>query len=85
MAVVHVIEDKNSKTEKDGQINALSWQKKQHHGDELLAIATVSGLLKIVDVKRNRIIARMEVCQHTLFEVDWGIEYIVACSENGLL
>jgi WD40 repeat protein len=86
MAVVSVIEDKNSKTERDGQINALSWcPNSSTANDELLCIGTVGGQIKIIDAKKNRVVTRLEVTTGTIFEIDWSNSSIVACSEDNHL
>lgn len=82
MAVITVIEDKSNKSEKDGYINTLAWMPGQTK-EEFVCIGTVTGLLKIIDVKRNKIVARNEVSSYPIFEIDWNSKGIVACSENG--
>ena len=79
MQVTLVIEDKASKTERDGQINALSWSPTS---EDILCIGTVSGKVKIVDTRRSKVTAWLELCTATIFETTWNQEYLVACSEN---
>ena len=55
MTVVNVFEDKSVKNERDGQLNALAWSPKDR---DILCFGTVSGLLKVVDVKKNKVIGK---------------------------
>ena len=81
ISVTNVFEDKGAKTESEGQINSLSWHPDTK--DEVVCIGTVTGLLKVIDLKKNRVLVISEVSNQAIFEVDWNSNGIVACSENG--
>ena len=86
MAVEHIIEDKGSKIiiDRDDQINALSWCPEPT--EQLICIGTVAGWLKIIDVKKNKVVTRLDICVYTIFQTDWNLKNgIVACSENGFM
>jgi|LauGreDrversion4_2_1035121.scaffolds.fasta_scaffold504781_1 WD40 repeat protein len=80
MQVTAIIEDKGSKIEKDYQINSLSWS--LYSKEELLCIVTVAGFVKVIDVKKGKIVSKIHVSPQTVFDVDWNINGIVACSES---
>lgn len=62
MNVINIIEDRTSKGEKDCQINALAWQPIiQTPGEEILVIGTAGGYVKIIDVKRNKVVQKIQV------------------------
>jgi WD40 repeat protein len=79
MAVVSMIEDKVTLSDREGQINTISWMPDQ----DFVCIGTVTGLLKVIDIKRSKVVAKIDVCPLPIFEVDWNLNGIVACSENG--
>jgi WD40 repeat protein len=81
MSVSSIIEEKQVKVERDGQINAVSWS--PHGKDNLICIATVAGSLKMFDTKRGKLLSRIDLTSYTIFETDWNKNGIVACSENG--
>lgn len=79
MAVVGMIEDKATLSEREGQINTIAWMPDQ----EVVCVGTVTGLLKVIDIKRSKVVAKLDVSPLPVFEVDWNLNGIVACSENG--
>lgn len=46
-------------------------------------MATVAGSIKMVDIKKGKILARLDLTSYTIFETDWNQTGVVACSENG--
>ena len=80
MSVISIIEDKMSKTEREGQINTISWHPTGKQN--LMCIATVAGSIKIIDSKKGKILSRLDLTSYTIFETDWNSNGIVACSEN---
>ena len=60
MTVISIIEDKSFKGEKDQQINALSWCITSNaNKEEILAVGTSAGWVKIIDAKKNKIVAKI--------------------------
>ncbi len=70
--------------ERDSQINALAWKPPGvvPAKEPLLCIGTVAGTVKVVDVKKGRILSRLHLTSSTIFEIDWNVNGLVACSEN---
>jgi WD40 repeat protein len=82
-SVVSVFEDKAAaKNQRECQINALAWSPSS---PELLCTGSVAGILKIIDFKKNKVIAKITVGNQTLFEASWNMSGIAVCSENGFL
>lgn len=81
MAVVGMVEDKATLSEREGQINTICWMPDQ----ETVCVGTVTGLLKVIDIKRGKVVAKIDVSPLPIFEVDWNLNGIVACSENGTM
>jgi hypothetical protein len=50
--------------------------------ENLLCIASVAGSVKVIDAKRGKIVSRIHLTSSTIFETDWNVNGIVACSEN---
>jgi hypothetical protein len=46
-------------------------------------VATVAGSIKMVDTKKGKVLARLDLTSYTIFETDWNHTGVVACSENG--
>ncbi len=62
MSVINIIEDKSFKGDKDQQINALSWCITANiNKEELLAIGTAAGWVKIIDAKKNKIVTKLQI------------------------
>ncbi len=84
MNVINIIEDKQSKNDKDGQINALAWEKVQaKKKEEVLAIGTSAGLVKIIDTKKNKVLHRLQISEMQIFDADWNLSGIALGSEDG--
>ena len=45
-------------------------------------MATGAGTVKIIDMKRGKIVTSLYLTGSTIFETDWSVNGIVACSEN---
>lgn len=58
MTVISVFEDKTVKNERDGQLNALAWSP---NDGNILCIGSVSGVLKVVDIKKNKVIGKLAI------------------------
>ena len=82
--VTSIIEERQQKVERDSQVNAMSWKPPGVYPatETLLCVASVAGSVKIVDAKRGKIISRIHLTSSTVFETDWNVHGIVACSEN---
>ena len=48
----------------------------------MACVATVAGTIKIIDMKRGKIVTSLYLTGSTIFETDWSVNGIVACSEN---
>lgn len=48
-------------------------------------IGTAAGMIKVVDVKKNKVILKLELCKSQIFDCDWGEYGIVVASEDGFL
>ena len=84
MQMVNVIEDKASKVDKDQKINALAWQREvSAPNEEILCIGTAAGILKMIDVKKNKILLKQEISKGSqIFDIDWSIYGIAVASED---
>ncbi len=84
MQVISIFEDKNAKTEKEGQINTFAWAPQAGIKNDFISIGTVAGTVKVIDIKKNKVIAKNPLGQHTIFDMDWSrsCDIIAACCEN---
>lgn len=61
MQVINVIEDKQSKDQNDKLINSIAWQyNPRKPQEELLCFCTSAGYVKLVDIKKNKILAGVQ-------------------------
>ena len=62
----------------------MSWAYIQHNpNDEILMIGTSAGYVKIIDVRKGKVLAKLQVsATKQIFDSDWGIYGIAVASED---
>lgn len=62
----------------------MAWQPFANGPNELiLAIGTGAGYVKLVDVKKNKVIQKLEICKgKQIFDLDWSIYGLLVGGED---